>query len=57
MTKIHVDDLISWHVIDCSKLVTNWFVVKLYPKKISYKSSYIVFILEREEKKHEGEER
>ena len=28
--KVHVDDLISCHLMGCSKLVINWFVVKLY---------------------------
>jgi hypothetical protein len=28
---IDVYDLISCHVINCSKLGTNWFVAKVYP--------------------------
>ncbi len=36
MTKIHVDDLISCHVIGCSNLATNWFVAKLYPIKYAH---------------------
>ena len=40
MTKVHVDDLISWHVVGFSKLVTNWFVAKLYPLIIVTSVSY-----------------
>ena len=32
MTKVHVDDLISCHVVGCSRLATNQFVAKLYPE-------------------------
>ena len=31
VTKVHVDDLISWHVVDCSNMATNQFIAKLSP--------------------------
>ena len=31
VTKVHMDDFISYHVVACNKLVVNWFVAKLYP--------------------------
>ena len=33
MSKVHVDDLISWHVVNYSKLSTNQFITKLCPFK------------------------
>jgi hypothetical protein len=30
--KVHVDNLISYHVVGCSKLVINWFVTNLCHK-------------------------
>ena len=33
MTKLHVNDLISCHVMGYSKLATNQFVAKLCPKQ------------------------
>ena len=29
--KVHVDNLISCHVVGYSKVITNWFVAKLNP--------------------------
>jgi hypothetical protein len=34
VTKLHVNDLISCHVVGCNKLVTNQVIVKLCPKQI-----------------------
>ena len=34
MTKVHVDDLINCHVVDCKKLAINQFVTKFYQKNI-----------------------
>jgi hypothetical protein len=31
VTKVHVDGLITCHVVGCSKLVTNWLVAKPCP--------------------------
>ena len=36
MTKIHIDDFISCHVVGCSKLATNQFVAKLCPEIYSH---------------------
>ncbi len=36
MTEVHVDGLISYHVVSCSKLVTNQFVAKLCPEIYSH---------------------
>ena len=44
MTKVHVDDLISRHIVDYSKLATYWFVVKLCPtfNHITYLMSHVI---------------
>ena len=47
MTKIHVDDLISCHVVGCSKLVTNWFVAKLCPIKYAHYEIRKSFIMSK----------
>ena len=31
VTKVHMDDFISCHVVGCSKLAINQFATKLYP--------------------------
>ena len=31
VTKVHVDDFISYHVVSYNKLTTNQVVAKLYP--------------------------
>ena len=36
MTKMHLDNLISYGVVDCSKLATNWFIIKLCPNIYIY---------------------
>ena len=41
MTKVHVDNLISWHVVGYSKLATNRFVAKLCTKLIGIKGKLV----------------